>query len=69
LAFDLQAALRLLKPHKRTQRLERRNDADLQWASDEAVVGGALLLDTSVYLDVLQGRSPEAVDELLTLRI
>lgn len=28
-----------------------------------------MLLDTSVYLDVLQGRTPEAVDNLLTYRL
>jgi hypothetical protein len=27
------------------------------------------MLDTSVYLDVLQGRTPRPVDELLTLRV
>jgi predicted nucleic acid-binding protein len=69
LKFDLQDALRQLKPHKRTQPLERRSDSDLPWATQEPVVGGALFLDTSVYLDVLRGRSPEAVDDLLAFRI
>lgn len=32
------------------------------------MIGGALLLDTCVYLDVLPGNSPEAVDRLLTYR-
>jgi hypothetical protein len=32
-------------------------------------VGPELLLDTSVYLDVLRGRTPSQVDELLTLRV
>ena len=49
--------------------LERRSDSGLSWAGDEPPVGGALLLDTSVYLDVLQGRTPEAVDDLLTYRL
>lgn len=69
MAFHLEGALRSLKPHKRTQPLERRDDSALRWASDEAAVGGALFLDTSVYLDVLQGRSPAIVEDLLTLRI
>ncbi|RWX58802.1 hypothetical protein EOA24_37970 [Mesorhizobium sp. M2A.F.Ca.ET.039.01.1.1] len=32
-------------------------------------MGGPLFLDTSVYLDVLQGRSPVEVDKLLTYRL
>lgn len=69
MAFDLKGALRSLKPQKHTTRLERRPDAQLAWAGDEAPVGGPLLIDTSVYLDVLQGRTPEAVDDLLTYRL
>lgn len=68
LPFDLQRALRRLKPQKRVQPLRRRPDSELSWASDELPIGGALLLDTSVYLDVLQGRTPVAVDELLIYR-
>ncbi|MFD2051877.1 type II toxin-antitoxin system VapC family toxin [Mesorhizobium calcicola] len=69
MAFDLRNALRSLKPQARTAGLERRADSALSWAGDEPPVGGVLLLDTSVYLDVLQGRSPEAVDELLSYRL
>ncbi|WP_137934509.1 type II toxin-antitoxin system VapC family toxin [Mesorhizobium comanense] len=69
MAFDLRSALRSLKPQRRTAGLERRPESALSWAGDEPAVGGALLLDTSVYLDVLQGRTPEAVDELLTYRL
>lgn len=69
LAFDLGSALRSLKPQRRTGGLERRPDSALSWAGDQPAVGGALLLDTSVYLDVLQGRTPEVVDELLTYRL
>jgi hypothetical protein len=68
LSFDLQGSLRRLKPQKRTRRLERRSDNALPWASDESLIGGALMLDTSVYLDALQSRTPEAVDELLRYR-
>jgi hypothetical protein len=31
--------------------------------------GAELLLDTCVYIDVLQGRTPASVDELLQARI
>jgi hypothetical protein len=68
LGFDLSETLRSLKPQKYTGTLERRADDDLPWAVDEPTIGGPLFLDTSVYLDVLQGRSPVEVDALLTYR-
>lgn len=69
LGFDLRETLRLLKPQKRRGTLERRADGDLPWVDDEPTIGGPLFLDTSVYLDVLQGRTPEAVDALLRYRL
>lgn len=68
MGFDLSEILRSLKPHKYTGTLERRADDDLPWIADEPAIGGPLFLDTSVYLDVLQGRSPVEVDTLLTYR-
>lgn len=68
MGFDLSETLRALKTQKYTRTLERRADDDLPWAADESAIGGPLLLDTSVYLDVLQGRSPVEVDTLLTYR-
>ncbi|MBW4652564.1 MAG: hypothetical protein KME20_05905 [Kaiparowitsia implicata GSE-PSE-MK54-09C] len=68
MGFDLSEALRSLKPQKYAGTLERRADDDLPWVADEPAIGGPLLLDTSVYLDVLQGRSPAEVDTLLTYR-
>lgn len=69
MAFDLRSALRSLKPQGRSAPLERRPDSALAWAGDQPPVGGVLLLDTSVYLDVLQGRTPSEVDDLLTYRL
>lgn len=69
MGFDLSETLRSLKPQKHTGTLERRVDEDLPWVADEPVIGGPLFLDTSVYLDVLQGRSPAEVDRLLTYRL
>jgi hypothetical protein len=69
LGFDLSETLRSLKPQKHTGTLERRGDEDLPWVTDEPAIGGPLFLDTSVYLDVLQGRSPVEVDRLLTYRL
>lgn len=69
MGFDLSETLRSLKPQKHTGTLERRGDEDLPWVTDEPAIGGPLFLDTSVYLDVLQGRSPVEVDRLLTYRL
>lgn len=68
MGFDLSETLRSLKPQKYTGTLKRRADDDLPWVADEPAIGGPLFLDTSVYLDVLQGRSPAEVDTLLTYR-
>ena len=68
MAFDLNAALRALKPHKRTSALKRRKDEALTWVDEVPAVGTPVLLDTSVYIDVLQGRSPPALDRLISYR-
>lgn len=69
MGFDLSETLRSLKPHRRQGALARRADDDLPWVDDEQTIGGPLFLDTTVYLDVLQGRSPAEVDRLLTYRL
>jgi len=69
LGFDLSETLRALKPEKHLGTLAHRPDGNLAWAADEPAIGGPLFLDISVYLDVLQGRSPEEVDTLLTYRL
>jgi predicted nucleic acid-binding protein len=66
-AFHLRRALRRLKPEKRG-RLNRRLDSNLAFAEDEEAVGRPLLLDTTVYLHVLRGETPEEVDLLLRTR-
>jgi hypothetical protein len=69
LRIDLADTLRTLKPQKHAGTLERRSDENFLWVADEPTVGGPLFLDTTVYLDVLQGRSPAEVDALLTYRL
>ncbi|MCV3242083.1 hypothetical protein ABID19_005751 [Mesorhizobium robiniae] len=69
MGFDLADTLRSFKPQKRLGTLVRRSDDDLPWVDDEPIIGGPLFLDTTVYLDVLQGRSPAEVDRLLTYRL
>jgi len=69
LSFDLDDAIRAIKPQRPVFALTRRPDAELPWANAEPSVGAPLLLDTTVYLDVLQGRTPEEADRLLRDRI
>ena len=66
--FDLSQALRTLKPQKQNRSLERRAESELRWAADEPQLGGPILLDTCVYIDSLQGRSPHDVKNLVRYR-
>lgn len=49
--------------------LVRRHDDALPFLGEEAAAGGALLLDTCVYIDQMQGRAPPVIETLLSLRI
>jgi len=49
--------------------LGRRKDADLPFVADMPVAGRELLIDSCVYIDVLQARTPAEVDRLLQTRI
>ena len=69
LSFDLTRSLRRLKPGRRTARLIRRPDEALPFVSEKAAGGPELLLDTCVYIDILQRRAPEGVKSLLTTRL
>ena len=69
MTFDLSLALRRLRPQRVTSQLHRRRDADLPFVAGPATPGPELMLDTCVYIDVLQGRSPPEVNELLEQRI
>lgn len=66
--FDLDRALRRLKPEKYASLLSRRQDAELSFVDDEELVGSPLLPDTCVYLHVLYGKTPGKVDALLRTR-
>jgi len=69
LSFDLEKSLRRWKPGRRRSRLARRADAALPFVPAQALAGPELLLDTCVYIDMLQDRVPEAVERLLTSRL
>jgi predicted nucleic acid-binding protein len=68
LSFDLRDAERKLKPQKGTAALRERPPSALSWAAQESQTGGPILLDATVYIDTLQGRTPAAVDDLLRYR-
>jgi predicted nucleic acid-binding protein len=68
LSFDLKGAERALKPQKGTAQLRPRPSSALRWAVDEAKTGGPILLDSTVYIDVLQGKAPAVIDDLLRYR-
>jgi predicted nucleic acid-binding protein len=68
LSFDLKIAERELKPQKGTAELRERPQSALRWAATETKTGGPILLDSTVYIDTLQGKTPAAVDELLRYR-
>lgn len=66
--FDFESALRWARfDPQRT--LARRNDTELPFLSEPAQAGTELLLDTCVYIDGLQGRTPDGVADLLDIRL
>jgi predicted nucleic acid-binding protein len=69
LSFDLNRSLRRLKPGRRTARLHPRPDQALPFVTKQPTGGSELLLDTCVYIDVLQGRAPAEVEALLVARL
>jgi hypothetical protein len=68
LGFDLDAALRWLKPQRKRRPLSRHPDNKLGWVDQVPTIGAPVLLDATVYIDTLQGRSPAALDTFISLR-
>ena len=68
MSFDLDAALRRLKPQRKRRPLSCRPDDELSWVARVPAIGAPVLLDTTVYIDTLQGRSPTVLDEFIGLR-
>ncbi len=66
--FDFAAARRWARfdPGKT---LARRQDEELPFVDRDLIGGQALLLDTCVYIDQMQGRSPEILDDLIGGRV
>lgn len=65
---DLRRSLRRLKPEKKTGQLPRRPDTGLTFVGPGDATGSSVLLDTTVYLDTLDGSTPPEVDALLAGR-
>jgi predicted nucleic acid-binding protein len=65
--FDFDAAIRWARFGSRPT-LARRTDGALPFATEERTGGQALLLDTCVYIDKLQGRAPAIVPALMAAR-
>jgi hypothetical protein len=65
--FDFDAARRWarLAPQKT---LARRTDAELPFGNADLIGGQGLLLDTCVYIDQMQDRSPQVLDDLIAQR-
>ena len=69
MSFDLAAALRRIKAGRMSGALARRHVDELPFVPDQIEAGPELMLDTSVYIDNLQGRVPRNVEDLLIARI
>ena len=65
--FDFDAALRWARFDPQRS-LRRRPDHELPFVGEDRLVGQALLLDTCVYIDQIQDRSPEILDRLIGMR-
>lgn len=68
MSFDLKVAEREIKPQKDTARLRERPQSALRWAAKEPKTGGPIVLDSTVYIDTLQGKAPPEIDDLLRYR-
>ena len=62
---DLDRALRRLRPDRRRAAFARRPDDELRFVEHGPPFPAKLLLDTTVYIDQLQGRAGGAVDLVL----
>jgi predicted nucleic acid-binding protein len=66
-AFDFDAMRRWAR-FDRQKTLARRDDGVLPFVDARRIGGQGLLLDTCVYIDQMQGRSPPLLDALIALR-
>lgn len=62
---EFEASLRRIKPEKRNKPLRRRPDSTLEFIHTTAARPAKLLYDTTVYIDILQGRFPQEGELML----
>jgi predicted nucleic acid-binding protein len=62
--FDFEGARRWARFDRRST-LARRRDDQLPFVDTGPITGQGLLLDTCVYIDQMQGRSPQVLDDLI----
>jgi len=62
LSSEVHNALRRLKPEKHREPLTRRSAAQLPFVERASDLPGKLLYDTTVYIDILQGRFPQEAE-------
>ena len=65
MSSDFERALRRLKPHKHRRRLTRRRESELSFLGTNSEKPRSLLYDTTVYVDILQGRFPAVQETML----
>ena len=65
LGSDFQGVLRRLKPEKHQTQLKPRHQSDLEFIGTTRNRPAKLLYDTTVYIDILQGRFPRAGEQML----
>jgi hypothetical protein len=68
-AFDLAAARRWATRLDPGRTLARRSDAELPFVDAGLVAGQALLLDTCVYIDRMQDRTPQIPEDVIANRL
>ncbi len=65
MSSELEKSLRRLKPDKHVRSLKPRERTDLSFLGSVSAAPKALLYDTTVYIDVLQGRFPIGGEAML----
>jgi predicted nucleic acid-binding protein len=65
LSSEFQANLRRYKPEKHNKQLRRRPDSELDFIETSTIRPAKLLYDTTVYIDILQGRFPKQGELML----
>lgn len=65
MSSDLERTLRRLKPEKRRQQLRRRSESELAFLGVASDLPRSFLYDTTVYIDILQGRFPATAGTIL----